>query len=105
MWSEKGTVCGTLPPVLNDYGVAFRVMHGYSSASVVKIVAQESSKLDEPLLVFYVGDWDPSGLHMSEVDLPKRLQAYGGNVENPRPSPTPADATACRPHSFSASSK
>ena len=105
VWSEKGTVRGTLRSVLHDYGVTFRVMHGYSSASVVKIVAQESSKLDEPLLVFYVGDWDPSGLHMSEVDLPKRLQAYGGNVEIRRLALTQADATAGGLPSFPASSK
>ena len=80
-------------------------MHGYSSASVVKIVAQESSKLDEPLLVFYVGDWDPSGLHMSEVDLPKRLQAYGGNVEIRRLALTQEDVTDDGLPSFSASSK
>jgi hypothetical protein len=29
-WSEKGTVRGTLAPVLNAYGVTFRVMHGYA---------------------------------------------------------------------------
>ncbi len=31
VWSEKGTVRGTLAPVLHDYGVTFRVMHGYGS--------------------------------------------------------------------------
>lgn len=33
------------------------------------------------LTVFYVGDWDPSGLHMSEVDLPRRLDEYDGDVD------------------------
>ena len=32
VWSEKGTVRGTLAPVLQTYGVSFRVMHGYGSA-------------------------------------------------------------------------
>jgi hypothetical protein len=32
VWSEKGTVRGMLAPVLDKYGVTFRVMHGYSSA-------------------------------------------------------------------------
>jgi hypothetical protein len=31
-------------------------------------------------LVLYVGDWDPSGLYMSEADLPKRLEEYGGAI-------------------------
>ena len=33
VWSEKGTVRGVLAPVLDEYGVGFRVMHGFSSAT------------------------------------------------------------------------
>jgi hypothetical protein len=33
VWSEKGTVRGTLKPVLDEYQVTFRAMHGYSSAT------------------------------------------------------------------------
>jgi hypothetical protein len=44
-------------------------------------VADETRDSENPLLVLYVGDWDPSGMHMSEVDLPKRLAEYGGSVE------------------------
>ena len=29
--------------------------------------------------MLYVGDWDPSGLCMSERDLPDRLARYGGD--------------------------
>ena len=32
VWSEKGTMRGTLAPVLQEYGVTFRVMHGFTSA-------------------------------------------------------------------------
>jgi hypothetical protein len=80
VWSEKGTVRGTLGPVLQRYAVTFRVMHGYASATAINEVADETAGLDEPLLVLYAGDWDPSGLHMSEVDLPSRLAEYGANV-------------------------
>lgn len=31
------------------------------------------------LVVLYVGDHDPSGMYMSEHDLPQRLREYGGN--------------------------
>jgi hypothetical protein len=27
----------------------------------------------------YVGDWDPSGMCMTEQDLPKRIEEYGGD--------------------------
>jgi hypothetical protein len=80
VWSEKGTVRGTLRPVLDEYGVTFRVMHGYGSATALHQAATESRRLPLPLLVFYCGDWDPSGMHMSEVDLPSRLAEYGANI-------------------------
>jgi len=81
VWSEKGTVRGTLAPVLDEYGVTFRVMHGYGSATVVHDIAEEIRRSDKPWVPFYVGDWDMSGLHMSEVDLPDRLARYGARVE------------------------
>lgn len=81
VWSEKGTVRGTLGPVLDEFGITFRVMHGYASATVVNTIAEESQNNPKPLLALYVGDWDPSGLHMSEVDLPDRLDRYGAALE------------------------
>jgi hypothetical protein len=75
VWSEKGTVRGTLQPVLDEFEVPFRVMHGYASATAVNQIVDDAST---DTLALYVGDWDPSGLHMSEVDLPGRLEEYGG---------------------------
>jgi hypothetical protein len=77
VWSEKGTVRGVLAPVLDEYAVGFNVMHGFSSATSIYDAAQ--SENDRPLVVLYVGDWDPSGLCMSERDLPDRLARYGGD--------------------------
>jgi len=81
VWSEKGTVRGTLATILHEYGVTFRVMHGYTSATSIQAAAQESLLSDKPLTILYVGDWDPSGLHMSLVDIPGRLKRYGGKAE------------------------
>jgi hypothetical protein len=77
VWSEKGTVRGVLAPVLDEFGVGFRVVHGFASATIVHDVAGYDD--GRPLVVLYVGDWDPSGLCMSEVDLPERLDRYDGN--------------------------
>jgi hypothetical protein len=78
VWSEKGTIRGVLEPVLDEMGVGFRVMHGFGSATVIRDVAQADDS--KPLTILYVGDYDPSGLYMSEEDIPTRLQnpAYGG---------------------------
>ncbi len=91
VWSEKGTVRGTLAPVLHEYGVTFRVMHGYASATVAHDVAELSVSDDKPLIALYVGDWDPSGMHMSQCDLPRRLLDYGGDVELTRVALTAHD--------------
>jgi hypothetical protein len=77
VWSEKGTVRGVLAPVLDQYGVGFRVMHGFSGATTIYDVAQDDD--GRLLIVLYVGDYDPSGMYMSEHDLPDRLAKYGGD--------------------------
>jgi hypothetical protein len=78
VWCEKGTIRGVLQPVLDEYGVGFRNMHGYSSATIINDIAREINYDARPLTALYIGDWDPSGLHMSEIDLPGRLSDYGG---------------------------
>jgi hypothetical protein len=75
VWSEKGTLRGVLAPVLD--GVGFRVMHGFCSATVAHDIADDDD--GRQLIALYVGDWDPSGLWMSECDLPNRFDRYGGD--------------------------
>jgi len=82
VWSEKGTVRGVLGPVLDDYAVGFRVMHGFSSATTVHDVAEDYDGRD--LIALYVGDFDPSGMYMSEEDLPNRLSKYDGHHVTPK---------------------
>lgn len=79
--SEKATIKGILAPTLNEFGVPLHIMHGYGSATAVHDIAEDSISSNKPLIMIYVGDWDPSGLHMSEVDLPRRLERYEGEVE------------------------
>jgi hypothetical protein len=70
-------VRGVLAPVLDQYAVGFRVMHGFSGATTVHDVAEDADGRD--LIVLYVGDFDPSGMFMSEEDLPNRLSKYDGD--------------------------
>src|SRR5205807_1215358 len=59
VWSEKGTMRGTLAPVLQKYGITFRVMHGFTSATSAYDVAQMIKHEARNVVIFYVGDWDP----------------------------------------------
>ena len=69
---EKGTVRGVLAPVLDHYAVGFLPVHGFTSATSVHDIAEDDD--GRPLIVLYVGDFDPSGMFMSEVDLPDALR-------------------------------
>jgi hypothetical protein len=77
VWSEKGTVRGILAPVLNQYAVGFMPVGGFSSGTKAHDVAGDVDGRD--LIILYVGDFDPSGLFMSEVDLPARFEKYSGD--------------------------
>jgi hypothetical protein len=73
--SEKGTVRGTLEPVLEEFEVDFLAVGGYASATRVKDLAEEANP-ERPLLLLYLGDHDPSGRGMSDHDFPRRLLRY-----------------------------
>jgi len=80
VWSEKGTVRGVLKPVLVHYGVDFQPVGGFSSGTKAHDIAEDDD--GRPLIVLYVGDYDPSGLCMSERDLPARFIKYkGGHIK------------------------
>jgi hypothetical protein len=78
VWSEKGTVRGVLWSVLAEYGVGFRVMHGFTSETCVWDVSTHDYNDDRPLVALYIGDYDPSGMYMSERDLPERIAEHQG---------------------------
>jgi hypothetical protein len=108
VWSEKGTIRGVLKPVLDAYGVGFRVFHGFTSATSIHEIIGAAMDNDKPLNVIYVGDYDPSGMWMSERDLPARCERYSGsylqiNIE--RVAVTLEQARKHRLSSFPASDK
>ena len=103
--SEKSTVAGILRPVLRRWAVPFASWHGHSSATALNDLAEESVGDDRPLIIFYVGDHDPSGRHMSDVDIPNRLDRYGGAATIVRLAVTPEQIAAFRLPTFSAHEK
>ena len=76
--SEKGTVGGILRPTLSRLGVQFQVYHGFGSATALHDLAEMCTESEKPLTLLYVGDHDPSGRQMSDVDIPERVARYGG---------------------------
>jgi hypothetical protein len=70
-------VRGVLAPVLDHYAVGFLPVHGFSSATAAHDIAEDDD--GRQLIVLYVGDFDPSGMYMSEEDLPARFVKYNGD--------------------------
>ncbi|MBA3884583.1 MAG: hypothetical protein H0X67_02485 [Acidobacteria bacterium] len=106
IWSEKDTVSGLLGPVLDEFKVAFRVNRGFTSATAAHDIAEDTANSDKPLIAFYVGDYDPSGLYMSEMDLPARLEKYeAGDVEIRRLALVDVDLVPLQHLSFPAADK
>ena len=103
--SEKGTVGGVLQPVIRHYGVPFAVYHGFGSATAVWDLARRSVADRRPLILLYVGDHDPSGRYMSDVDIPGRLERYGGTARIERVAVTPAQIARYGLPTFSAEEK
>jgi hypothetical protein len=77
---DDDSLDAAVAPILDGYGVPFRVHHGFTSATVAHEVAARAAEDDRPWVALYVGDRDPSGMSMSEVDLPGRISRYGGQV-------------------------
>jgi hypothetical protein len=69
--------------------VQFLILHGFGSATALNHLAEMSVDDDRPLTLLYVGDHDPSGRHMSDVDIPERLDRYGGAADLIRLAVTP----------------
>lgn len=103
--SEKGTVGGVLRPVLHEYRVPFLMVHGWSSATAIKNLASFSVADERPLTLLYVGDHDPSGRRMSDVDIPERMDRYGGDADLVRLAVTPDDIATFDLPVFSAHDK
>jgi hypothetical protein len=70
-------VRGLLGPVLDKYAVGFNPVHGFTSATSAHDAAEDDDGRD--LILLYVGDFDPSGMYMSEKDLPARFAKYDGD--------------------------
>jgi len=78
---------GSLLTLLARLGLVSERDHAETCAEVldlplvsIKDAADLSVASDKPLTVLYIGDRDPSGMHMSEIDLPDRIARYGGDL-------------------------
>jgi hypothetical protein len=76
LWVEKDAIIGSIEPVTNELGIAVRVGRGFLSTTRVHEIADVFSTIPKPIVVYYLGDHDPSGRYI-ETDLYERIQQQG----------------------------
>ncbi|MCK5643240.1 MAG: hypothetical protein KAJ19_20695 [Gammaproteobacteria bacterium] len=83
LWVEKEALAGVLEQIASDFHVTLMVNKGYSSQSAMYASANrlmdgaQREARELPVLVFYLGDHDPSGEDMVR-DIADRLNMFTG---------------------------
>lgn len=117
IWVEKEALAGVVQRAAEQNDLHYLSCRGYMSASEMYEAAQRirtRRRLDgQETVIIYLGDHDPSGLDMSDGDIPNRfqffLQKYGqpsvrvervalnrDQIEEYQPPPNPAKKTDSR---------
>ncbi len=115
VWVEKEAMEGVVAQVCHGLRVDFFCVRGYGSNSAFweagRRLASYIQKGQRPI-IFYLGDHDPSGLHMAE-DIRERLELFAGTpilvqriglnmdqIAKYNPPPNPAKQTDSRFKSY-----
>lgn len=76
VWLEKDSLTGSVEKLCKGYGVTLRAHRGFSSTTKKHEIAEFFQEIDNPKVIFYVGDHDSSGVDI-ERDLIEALEEYG----------------------------
>lgn len=79
IWIEKDALAGVIYRVTQEYDVPLMVCRGYPSESFVYEAARNIIDIGKPAFIYYFGDHDPSGEHISE-NLEKKFRNFGARV-------------------------
>jgi hypothetical protein len=70
VWLEKDALAGVLCPITDQWDVPLMVSRWYSSLTYLYEAAQAIRQQGKPAHIYYLGDWDPSG-----IDIPRNIEA------------------------------
>lgn len=78
VWTEKDSVTGSIQQTTDELGVTVRVGRGFNSTTRAHEIAEHFLSKPKTICVFYLGDFDPSGVAIEE-DIAQRIRAYGAD--------------------------
>ena len=74
---EKDAIAGTIAPVTQEYDVPLSPIRGYISDSFAYELGNQWRQINKPIVVYYVGDFDPSGFDL-ERNARDKLEEFAG---------------------------
>lgn len=83
VWVEKEALAGVVWDACRGLQLSYFAAKGYASASSMYEAAkrfEQASRMGKEIIVFYLGDFDPSGLDMDR-DIRERIALMGPEVE------------------------
>jgi hypothetical protein len=80
VWLEKDALAGVLLEETASWDVPLMVTRGYASLSYLFEAAQAIKAQDKPVHLYYLGDYDPSGVDISR-QVERRLREFAPDAE------------------------
>ncbi len=75
IWLEKEALSGVIYSETDDWDVPLMVTRGYPSLTFLHEAAEAIEAEDRPVYLYYLGDWDPSGLDIAR-NVQERLEEF-----------------------------
>ena len=80
IWLEKDALAGVLFQATAQYDVPLMVTRGYPSITFLNSAAEAINAEDKPAYLYYLGDYDPSGVDISRV-VEKEIKEFAPTAE------------------------
>ena len=81
VWCEKDALAGVLEPITEEYEVLLYPCRGYNSYSALLEAARRIEAIQQPTVILYLGDFDPSGKDMPRDIRERLLKDFGVTVD------------------------
>jgi hypothetical protein len=79
-WTEKDSLSPLVEPICQEFGMHYAPMRGFDSESFCSETAEELKKVQKPIRIYYLGDYDPSGWWAAKT-IEEDLYTFGVDAE------------------------
>ncbi len=80
IWLEKEALSGVIYSETDHWDVPLMVTRGYPSLTFLHEAAEAIAAEERPVYIYYLGDWDPSGLDIAR-NVQERLEEFAPDAE------------------------